>query len=435
METGKYIFFSAISLLTFACTEEQDFGIRQGEGSPIFLSASVDNNGQTGSRANSVDVQEGQYYLTFTNTQNNQQIVSTFFTNSIGYPYVYNSSGTGIPLEWTSIKNTNGQSTLTLDNVQNSSQVEIQLGEAYKAAEDTGNNENDIVWGKVSATWNTPKPVNFTLTHQMASVKVNISVLDGLNDVEKEVEKGVSVSFLNIRTTPSTFNRSTGNVSVDYTSKKVERVEIHNGPLINAEDTKTWIFPPLQFNDGRPKLQIRLNNGTTYTGTIPETMISGEGNTENSDATSETLAFVAGRLLTIRVLLVNNVKDQPILFLPARVERWNPKGPVSIECDQVGINNTAEYAIVVNAYNSTLKNETTLKRYATFNDGKWTIRIFADLGEGSLPDNLKFINDGMLNLILNGHKVYGETDAEKLMREPTTGGEPEDTNNNKEEEL
>lgn len=435
MKTGKYIFFSTISLLVFACTEEQDFGMRQGEGSPISLSASVDNNGQAGSRVNSDDVQEGQYYLTFTNTENNQQIVSTFFTNFIGYPYVYDSAGTGVPLEWALIKNINGQSTLTLDNVQNSSEMKIQLGEAYKAAEDTGNNGNDIVWGKTTAQWNTPDPVNFMLTHRMASVKVNISVSEGLEEVENEVEKGVTVSFLNIRTTPSTFNRSTGNVSVDYTSKKVERVEIHNGPLTNAEDTKTWIFPPLQFNDGRPQLQIQLNNGTTYTGTIPETMLSGEGNTENPDATSETLAFVAGRLLTIRVLLVDNVKDQPILFLPARVERWNPKGPVSIECDQVGINNTDEYKTVVDAYNSTPKDKATLKRYATFNDGKWTIRIFADLGEGSLTDNLKFINDGMLNLILNGHKVYGETDADNLMKESATGGEPEDTNNNKEEEL
>ena len=72
MKTGKYIFFSTISLLVFACTEEQDFGMRQGEGSPISLSASVDNNGQAGSRVNSDDVQEGQYYLTFTNTENNE---------------------------------------------------------------------------------------------------------------------------------------------------------------------------------------------------------------------------------------------------------------------------------------------------------------------------------------------------------------------------
>lgn len=424
MKTEKYICLLVWGMLACSCTEEQDsVTAQQGGDNPIVLSASVNNNGQADSRVESGEIEEGQYYLTYTDTNNEQQVLSAIFTSGVGYPYIYDTEGTGTPLKWEGVKNISGKSTLTLDNVQNQINVtDVPLGDAYKAA-NAQEDKNDIVWGKTEATWNTADPVIFTLQHRMASVKVNIDVAEGLNSIEDEVEKGVTVSLLKIRTTPSTFNRNTGVVSVINSEiEKETEVTIHTGVLSDNGDTDTWIFPPLNFNDGRPQLQIKLNNGTTYTGTIPETMLSGEGPSEGNDATSRTLAFEAGKLLTIRVLLVEDVKDQPILFLPARVENWEDKGPVSIECNQLGIYNEEDYETVVAAYNT--KEELTLKRYATYDNGIWTIRIFASFGEGAnLNENLKFDNDGQLNLQLNSHTVYGQKTYENLIKSSTDEGD------------
>ncbi len=432
MKTEKYICLLVWGMLACSCTEEQDsVTAQQGGDNPIVLSASVNNNGQADSRVESGEIEEGQYYLTYTDTINKQQVLSAIFTSGVGYPYIYDTEGTGTPLKWEGVKNISGKSTLTLDNVQNQINVtDVTLGDAYKAA-NAQEDKNDIVWGKTEeATWNTAEPVIFTLQHRMASVKVNIDVAEGLSLIEEEVKKGVTVSLLEIRTTPSTFNRNTGVVSVNNETTKKD-VKIHEGILSDNGDTDTWIFPPLNFSDGRPQLQIILKDGTTYTGTIPETMLSGEESSDDNNATSRTLAFEAGKLLTIRVLLVEDIEEQPILFLPARVENWEDKGPVSIECNQLGIYNEDDYKTVVTAYNN--DDESTLKRYATYDKGIWTICIFASFGEETaLNDDLKFNNDEQLNLQLNNHTVYGQKTYENLIKSSTeegdTGNLPTDGN-------
>lgn len=420
MKLNRFMLPIIAGLTVAACSETAPVDSSQTEGSPIVLSARTDEGGSVNTRVSDEPVESGSYYLSFTNTNEDLQTVSAPFRDGTGYPWVDGAGedGEGEALHWGYIQRPVGDNvTLYLDNVAGETTDNVvewdDNDNVYQASVyNAATSENDIVWGRKTDVEYNATNVNFTLSHRMACVRVNIQVdvNDGGDaDVSESITRhGVTVSLLDVRYKASQFNRTTGNVSENTTKTKDE--EIHDGTLLEGGYTSTWIFPPQSFNDSyRPILQIKLKDGsgTTYEGGLPESMFDGNG------SYSGNLAFSAGQLLTINVKLVTSIADREILFLPAVVENWTHLDPIDIISRQLGIYSEEDYAAVVNAYNNQeggIDTET-MARYATYDEetNKWIVNIFAEIGtDEELTDDNKFNNNTSITLVFNGWTVYGK---------------------------
>lgn len=424
MRLYKFVLPTLIGLTVSACSETEPVAQPQTDNQPIVLSAHIDEGNLIESRVANGAVSEGTYYLSFTNTSNTLQTVSAAFADGTGYPWIYPANDSGRALNWEDIQNPGtGNITLYLDNVPDVTlNAETYQATIYNASE---NNANDIVWGSLSAGYNTT-PLQFKLQHRMASIRINIAVEDGNEDVSESISQyGATVRLLEVKNTATQFNRTNGKVTVDHDTKN--DIILHTGILQEDGYTPTWIFPPQTFNDSyRPRLQIELNDGTTYTGALPETMFSDL----NNATTAQTLAFNSGQRLTINVLLVQSIGEREILFLPAVVENWEDIGETSIISRQLGIYDKEDYADVVTAYNTNPSADNpTLQRYGIYNTTthQWDINIFAEIGKNeTLPDDLKFKDKTNLNLEFNGWKVYGQSDLSELTQSSTSNPEEEE---------
>ena len=422
MRLNQFVLSIMAGLAAIGCSETEPVAQPQTESQPIVLSARINEGNLIDTRVADGAVSEGTYYLTFTNTKNDLQTVSASFADGTGYPWIYRGEEGGA-LNWGDIlRPTNNQkATLYLDNVSGTTDDNGTVtldSETYQATKyNTTTSANDIVWGSLPAAYNST-PLSFELTHRMASVRVNIKV-DNDTEIENSIANdGVTVSLLNVKNIATNFNRTNGNVSVNNDAI-AKSIQLHTGELEEGGYTPVWIFPPQTFDASyRPKLQIKLHNGTTYTGSLPQNMFTSP---ENGGSVT-ILAFNAGQLLTINVLLVKSIADRGILFLPAVVEDWKDIGEVSIISRQLGIYDEGDYAAVVQAYNQEPeKDEATLKRYAIYQNGKWEINIFANIGEeGELDDELKFNDNNQLVLDLHGWTVYGIKDENDLIKTPVT---------------
>ena len=420
MKLNKFILPIIVGLSVAACSETAPVDSPQTEGSPIVLSARTDEGGSVDTRVEDGEVVDGNYYLSFTNTDEDLQTVSAPFRDGTGYPWVDGAgeNGEGEALHWGYIQRpANDNVTLYLDNVAGEANeknvVILDKNDVYQASVyDAATSENDIVWGRKTNVKYDAKNVDFTLSHRMACVRVNIQVdIDDGGDQnvsESITQHGVIVSLLNVRYKASQFNRTTGKVTENTTETNIK---LHDGKLVDSGYTFTWIFPPQSFSDSyRPILQIKLKDGsgTTYEGGLPESMFG------NNDylGTAYDLAFSAGQLLTINVKLVTSIADREILFLPAVVEDWTHLDPIDIVPKQLGIYSDEDYNDVVKAYNNEEGIDAeTMKRYATYDEEtkKWIVNIFAEIGTGEeLTDNNKFNNNTSITLVFNGYTVYGK---------------------------
>lgn len=418
MKLNRFMLPIIAGLTVAACSETAPVDSSQTEGSPIVLSARTDEGGSVNTRVSDEPVESGSYYLSFTNTNEDLQTVSAPFRDGTGYPWVDGAGedGEGEALHWGYIQRPVGDNvTLYLDNVAGEADeknvVTLDDNDVYQASVyNAATSDNDIVWGRnTTVTYNAPN-VNFTLSHRMACVRVNIQVdtKDGgdQNVSESITRHGVTVSLLNVRYKASQFNRTTGIVTVNPT-EKID-LKLHDGTLLEGGYTSTWIFPPQSFSDSdRPILQIMLKDGsgTTYEGGLPEPMFDAAG-------TVSDLAFSTGQLLTINVKLVTSIADREILFLPAVVENWTHLDPIDIISRQLGIYSEEDYAAVVNAYNQKGGIDTeTMARYATYDEAteKWIVNIFAEIGNNAeLTNENKFNDNTSITLVFNGWTVYGK---------------------------
>ena len=424
MRLYKFVLPTLIGLTVSACSETDPITQPQTDNQPIVLSAHIDEGNLIESRVADGAVSEGTYYLSFTNTSNTFQTVSAAFADGTGYPWIYPANDSVRALNWEDIQNPGtGNITLYLDNVPDVIlDAETYQATIYNASE---NNANDIVWGSLSADYNTT-PLQFKLQHRMASIRINIAVEDGNEDVSESISQyGATVRLLKVKNTATQFDRTNGEVTVDHDTKN--DITLHTGILQEGGYTPTWIFPPQTFNDSyRPRLQIELNDGTTYTGALPETMFSDL----NNATTAQTLAFNSGQRLTINVLLVQSIGEREILFLPAVVENWKDIGETSIISRQLGIYDEEDYADVVIAYNDKPSADNAiLQRYGIYNTTthQWDINIFAEIGKNeTLSDDLKFKDNTNLNLEFNGWKVYGQSNLSELTQSSTSNPEEEE---------
>lgn len=432
MRLNQFVLPIAIGLALSACSEKDPVVQPQADSQPIALSASIDEGSLTGTRVASGTIEEGTYYLSFADPDNANalQSVETLFENGIGYPWVYEAASgesqdpQSYPLNWENVTTSGRSATFYLDNVETSETTQtIQLGEDYKASEykAEADDQNDIVWGRLqNVGWNT-QTLSFTLTHRMSRVRVEI----GYEGVEPPTDPVYTVSLSGVKTIPASFNRTTGEVTpkLDETTSIITLLE--EGDLTEVGNfTPSWILPPQTFTDKRPELTIQVTAGgetTTYCGTLPAYMFPNTNTPTDDDdfefgGEPEPLEFQAGRLLTIRVTLVDEVGNRDILFLPAVVEKWHNIGTIGgIISRQLGIYDEDDWAEVVAAYNEdSSESNATLKRFGTYSNGKWTIHVFANIG--SEEDSFtKFDNNTNLILELSGWTVFGKTDVEDLI--------------------
>ncbi len=431
MRLNQFVLPIAIGLALSACSEKESVVQPQADSQPIALSASIDEGNLTGTRVVSGEIEEGTYYLSFADPTNAEalQSVETLFENGIGYPWVYEAaSGEGqesqsYPLNWENVTTSGRSATFYLDNVETSETTQtIQLGEDYKASEykAEADDQNDIVWGRLqNVGWNT-QTLSFTLTHRMSRVRVEI----GYEGVIPPTDPVYTVSLSGVKTIPASFNRTTGAVTADNKTSTITLLE--KGDLTEIGNfTPSWILPPQTFaTNGRPELTIQVFAGgetTTYRGKLtgymfPNTNTSTDDDDFEFGGEPEPLEFQAGRLLTIRVTLVDEVGNRDILFLPAVVEKWHNIGTIGgIISRQLGIYDEDDWEEVVAAYNGDpSESNATLKRFGTYSNGKWTIHVFANIGENT-DQFSKFNNDTNLILKLSGWTVFGKTDVKDLI--------------------
>ena len=417
MKLNTFVLPILIGLTFSACSETEPVMPTQADSQSITLSASIAEGSLTDTRVGETHVEEGTYYLSFVNPKKELQTIETLFTDGIGTPWIYNSAEDNDALNWENVTTNGAQATFYLDNVEGSGNSEtITLSETYAASEyiefntaDDENAKNDIVWGsKANVKYNTT-PIDFTLYHRMTRVCISIDNAKG------ETGSKYTVMLSDVKTISTEFNRKTGIVTPANKTGSITLLD--NEPLLDEGITPSWILPPQSFGNERPTLTITLEDGTTYKGMLPERMF------EKQDLTSSPypLAFEQGKLLTIYVTLIESVDEKEILFLPAVVENWDDIGQVSIVSRQLGIYDEKDWEEMVTAYNEDFsENNVTLKRFGKYENDKWTIHIFENIGDENDTDFPKLNNSTNINLKFTGGNVYGKEKIEDLIQK---GGE------------
>ena len=433
MKKKEIMAMAAIGIVMVACSDNElhEHGNDWKGNEPLELSASISETIQT--RAN--EPASGTYYFSYVK---NGAGNSTYSTVGV----VFNDGDATPNLTCGGINKSS--SLFVLDNVNVTNQYpKVTLPETFDAGPAPANpgTGNDLLWDtvKVANVISAPlSPVHFVLEHRMSMLTFD---LYSKNDEIKELLKqNVTVKLEGVITEPTTFNRVTGVVSVNYSTGNISTIS-DMGVLEPTEDeekgvarcTKSWIFPPQQFhNIGRPVLEITLskNEGTetitkTFRGRLPESMIYNNK--------SELLEFISGCHLIIEVEL-GDVNNMEIRFRPVLVRKWIPKTIVDINVDQVGVRKADELLNLVNTYNDN-PNNPILWRYGVLKNNDedkptWYFDLWSHIDNYTKPsdsntsNSLGFKTDQTPGFIINSHnyKVNGKTVDEygNLKDEDTT---------------
>lgn len=278
---------------------------------------------------------------------------------------------------------------------------------------------NDLLWGSTTANRNA-SPLNFNLHHCMARVKVQVTV-DHTNDSDGELSlEGATVSISNLVHTPDSYNRLNGSLSLGENPTYKDLVLVGKNDGTETDDEYNWatsvrldpkgkesesgttevytscdfVLPPqdLLTDDRRPKLIIRLANGTVYSGILPHAMVIDDGGENKDDkAYPVALSFLREHILTIRTLIT---EDPPELaFMPVWVVQWVEKDEFTIEAHQSGIYKADEFYKLIEYYNAS--NEYQLVRY-----GKLS-------GDGNSSGEDKWVFDFWHSVVLEQSQIAG----------------------------
>lgn len=412
MKTYRTIFLLTIwaGLMLLACTKQEEV---YSDTDKVCLSASI---GSMTTRVDDGGVESGTYYLTYNSS--GAKVCMVTFADSKGYPLV-SDNGIYQFLKWNDVMpEKDGKYLFTLDNLDDKDNPEtVTLGEAYKAA--PLNDKLDIVWGKQTVEKGKESAgVNFALSHRMSKISLEISV--GTSDIDLDDEV-VKITLTDVINKPKSFNRTSGDVSVDR--EQGSDIVLYNEILTRNPDESTytipsWIFPPQDF-DGKnwPKLRIEFDD-KIYEGTLNHYMVQG-GN--EGSAPVEMTGFESGLHLTLRAKLSKTTEEVELIFMPVWVRKWEEIDNIGIGAKQRGVYTEEDYARLVTAYNEDPKDEKVLDEYGTKDaSGTWTFVLFRNIGDigGTMP---KFKDDGF-EINFNGYKVYGCGDINDLINSETSGG-------------
>lgn len=417
MKTYRTIFLLTIwaGLMLLACTKQEEV---YSDTDKVCLSASI---GSMTTRVDDGGVESGTYYLTYNSS--GAKVCMVTFADLKGYPLVSDGDGIYQFLKWNDVTPVDGKYQFTLDNLSNKDNPEtVTLGGAYKAA--PLNDKLDIVWGEQTVEKGKESAdVNFALSHRMSKISLEISV--GTSGINLDNGIPATITLMNVISEPATFNRTSGDVSVE--GKQRSEIKLYEGVLTNdnfKNPIPSWIFPPQTFDeDNWPKLRIVLGD-KIYEGTLNHYMVQKES---GDDTPFEMTGFKSGLHLTLRAKLSNTTDEVELIFMPVWVRKWEEIDNIGIGAKQRGVYTEEDYARLVTAYNnSDSQDENVLYEYGTKDDsGKWTFVLFRNIGDkGGQATMPKFKDDGF-EITFNGYTVYGygpEDDKSNLIDNSETSG-------------
>lgn len=408
------VFPNALSLLVLgltmeSCVLENSFSSEEEwPGNSVYVSADIAQSVNTRTYIESGRVLEGNYQLTYPQSNNNEYVVGQVdfgATETPGLGLAYSTSGT--ELKWKDI----GGSPVTfyLDNVSLSpDSVSVTLpteSNPYKAGPfDDKNGSNDLLWGSTQVSRDT-RTVSFDLHHNMSRVNVQVKIIKLEGAFEEINLEGASVELTNIFSTPTIYNRLDGTLT--YDEEITESVSIVGGeagdwkgdPVVSDDGTETTyissdiVLPPqaLMEDNMRPKLVITLANGEVYSGILPHAMFITNPDRPDNDELSYpvNLAFLKEHILTIRTVITEEPPE--LAFMPVYVTDWVYKGTFDLEAHQAGIYLPDEFYSLINYYKA--NNEIQLVRYGY---------------ETTIDDTSEWVFDFFSNVTLDYNSIYNQ---------------------------
>lgn len=322
-----------------------------------------------------VELTAGEGIRYFTDTQQNQSLTWSDIKTTGNTVFILDNVP---PLNWTSTF-TSSTSTVDLTQIKVNSDTAPRY-DAGPAPENPGEG-NDLLWGTVNVkeVSATPlSPVHFKLEHRMSMLTFKINSKDPT--IQALLNKDhAKVELYRVIIQPATFNRLTGEITIDANAQAAEAIELEIAK--NAENkesaiTESWIFPPQGFYETtpRPVLKITLKNQgeeKIFQGVLPESMLYEKVNCP--------LEFLPSCHLTVEVEL-GDWENLDINFRPVLVKKWDKKDPKGLNAKQVGIYTAKELEELVNAYNTDASaSNLTLLKYGVLNNDTWTFNLWKNL--------------------------------------------------------
>lgn len=359
-------------------------------------------------------VTQGIYYLSYPNSANS----GNYALGEVNFATEGVTPGIGIvtlpdneELTWNSVEG--NTPTFYLDNVppalntvNNSDPTTVVFGDENPFVAglfDSENGSNDLLWGEKQENRNT-KTVNFDLHHNMARLRVQVTV-DETNAPAGELSlDGATVYITNLQLTPYSYNRLSGTLSFPeeptytdfYLVRRDQNLEwaqdTDSNPDLNPEPepdsdspitvytTQDFVLPPqvlLQESTSRPRLWIKLANGTEFTGVIPYAMFVNDQEYENYPMT---LSFLKEHILTISTLI--SAEPPTLTFMPVLLTEWVDKGNFDLDAHQAGIYTEQEFLNLIDYYKAIPAiRDYHLPRYGTYNPSTdtWAISLWSSL--------------------------------------------------------
>ena len=164
-----------------------------------------------------------------------------------------------------------------------------------------------------------------------------------------------------------------------------------------------------------PKLTIELNDGSKYSGTLPQTIQywMTDNKTGESVLMTTKLFFKSGYHFIFDVKLVDNLGEREILFQDITVGAWVFKYNDEFTMSESGINTWDDFTALAKVFNEDYSEKNyRLMKYGQWNAGKemWGFKLWNDItvsGDFELPqfDNGNFEIDFGLRKITVGDKV------------------------------
>lgn len=335
-------------------------------------------------------VVNGNYNFTFLNSEGNLEIGKAIFgSNGIGYTY-RDDDGEAKELEWgyVSAENTSSltysffldnlpdkfEKTTTVEFPEDPEENPYQIG-----VFDMENGENDLLWGSLENV-SRANTLLFTLNHVMSRFCLNIYFDKSLGD---QVKKPKSATITNIFQKPLSFDRLTGNFTLDEEPDPepfflVEEEDLWGAPTTDSENgmvyyaSPDFIVPPQEFVSGnRPRLTVELTNGQVYTGLFPLAMdLIGD----NNSLTPWLMSFLKGYKLTLNVIISNEPGN--LQFMPASLVGWYKKGEYNISGLQASIANEDDFKKLEAECGKQVTDLFYLWGYHDSNTDKWIINVF-----------------------------------------------------------
>lgn len=416
MKTYRTIFLLTIwaGLMLLACTKQEEV---YSDTDKVCLSASI---GSMTTRVDDGKVVSGTYYLTYNSSV--AKVCMVTFADSKGYPLV-SDNGIYQFLKWNDVMpEKDGKYLFTLDNLSNKDNPEtVTLGKDYQAA--PLNDKLDIVWGKQPVEKGKESDaVNFKLSHRMSKISLEISV--GTSDINLD-GKQVKITLTDVISEPATFDRTSGDVSVDGEQRR-DIVLLYNAILTRNPDESTytipsWIFPPQTFDpDNWPKLRIEFGD-KIYEGTLNHYMVQKES---GDDTPVEMTGFKSGLHLKLKAKLSKTTDKVELIFMPVWVRKWKEIDNIGIGAKQRGVYTEEDYARLVTAYNKDKKDENVLDEYGTKDDdsGIWTFVLFRNIGDTGGPTTMPKFKDDGFEINFHSYTVYGYKSKSNLIKSETSRG-------------